>query len=426
MNQPKKLEKSFPKLSGVYLFKDRGGEVLYIGKALSLHNRVKSYFQNYHTDWKVKMLLDEYDDIDYILTNTETEALLLEAQLIQQYKPKFNVLLKQGQPFVYILFTNNETPTIELVRNKKKKGKYIGPFLQKQAARKTYNFLMRTFRLNKCNKKIENGCLDYHIGNCAGICKSDFDATDYAFRVQLAYNVLKNEHAEFEKNITEQIKKYTKILEFEKARNLHEYLQNIDIIFNTIQVRYRESKYATDIFVATTPKPYDTDTKESIADQLKEFLSFKTPVRTIDCFDISHSQGRHIVGSCIRFTDGEPEKHKFRRFKIKTLTDQNDYAALQEIVVRRYHDKHDIPDLIVIDGGKGQLSSVKKVLPNAPVISLAKREETLFGPQFPEGKKLDIQTDIGKLLIALRDYAHHFAISYHRLKKKKEITKQRQ
>ena len=422
MNQSiKKLEKSLPKLSGVYLFKNRQGEVLYIGKAVSLHHRVKSYFKNYHTDWKIKMLIDEYNDVGYILTNTEIEALLLEAQLIQQYKPKYNVLLKQGQPFVYILFTNDEIPKVKLVRNKKKKGKYIGPFLQKQPARKTYNFLMRTFRLNLCNKKIENGCLDYHISNCAGSCKSDFDVTDYTFRVQLTMNALKNNHDEFEQKITEQIQKYTNSLEFEKARNLHDYLQNIDIIFSTIQTHRRESKYATDIFVATTPTPYSDAAKDDLANQLKDFLKFKTPVRTIDCFDISHVQGKHIVGSCVRFTDGKPEKHKFRRFKIKTLTEQNDYAALQEIVSRRYRDTSNIPDLIVIDGGKGQLSSVQKILPTAPIVSLAKKEEILYGPQFLNGVKLDIQTDIGKLLIALRDYAHHFAISYHRLQRKKTI-----
>ena len=367
------------------------------------------------------MLIDEYNDVGYILTNTEIEALLLEAQLIQQYKPKYNVLLKQGQPFVYILFTNDGIPKVELVRNKKKKGNYIGPFLQKQPARKTYNFLMRTFRLNLCNKKIENGCLDYHIGNCAGSCKSDFDVTDYTFRVQLAINALKNNHDEFEQKITEQIQKYTNSLEFEKARNLHDYLQNIDIIFSTIQTHCRESKYATDIFVATTPTPYSDAVKDNLANQLKDFLKFKTPVRTIDCFDISHVQGKHIVGSCIRFTDGKPEKHKFRHFKIKTLTEQNDYAALQEIVSRRYRDTSNIPDLIVIDGGKGQLSSVQKVLPTAPIVSLAKKEEILYGPQFLNGVKLDIQTDTGKLLIALRDYAHHFAISYHRLQRKKNI-----
>ncbi len=415
----KKLEKSIPKLTGVYLFKDTAGTVIYIGKALNLHNRVSSYFQKYNTNWKIEQLIDEYADVDYILTPTETEALLLEAQLIVQYKPKFNVLLKQGQPFLYILFTKDEIPKVKLVRNKKEKGKYFGPFLQKMPARRAYRFIMRTFRLHVCNKKIEHGCLDYHIGNCAGTCKPDFNADDYRFRVNLAMDVLKNKHEDFAQKVKNQMKKYIDNLEFEKAQHINEYLQGLENIFRTIQTHFRESKFATDIFVATTPSPYAPTLHKNNSNDLKNFLSIATPVRTIDCFDISHFQGKQIVGSCVRFTDGQPEKHKFRRFKIKTLTDQNDCAALQEIVSRRYRDPADLPDLILIDGGKGQLNAVRAILPNAPCVSLAKREEILYGPQFPDGVHLDINTDVGKLLIALRDYAHHFAISYHRVARTK-------
>ena len=197
IKQIKKPETPPPKLTGVYLFKSATGDIIYIGKAKNLHSRVNSYFQKYATDWKVNQLLDEYDTIDYILTPTETESLLLEAQLVQQYKPKFNVLLKEGQPFLYILFTKEENPKVELVRNKKKKGTYFGPFLQKMPTRKAYKFLMQTFRLNCCNKKISNGCLDYHIGNCAGNCKPDFDTTDYRFRTNLAMDALKNNQDDF-------------------------------------------------------------------------------------------------------------------------------------------------------------------------------------------------------------------------------------
>lgn len=441
----KKLEKSIPKLTGVYLFKDAEDTFIYIGKAKNLHHRVNSYFQKYNTDWKIKQLIDEYADIDYILTPTETESLLLEAELVQKYKPKFNVLLKEGQPFLYILFipssftktsrdrhndsfghpskgTEDGFETIELVRNKKKKGTYFGPFLQKGPARKTFHFLMQTFNLNLCNKKIELGCLDYHIGNCAGNCKPNFDLTDYCFRLTLAREALKNNQNGFIQNIKDQMKKYSAEFAFEKSQRLHEYLQNVDTIFNTLNTHFSADKFATDIFVASTPRPYSSQVHATINHELQEFFSFKTPVRTIDCFDISHFQSSYLVGSCVRFTDGQPEKSMFRHFKIKTLTEQNDYAALQEIIGRRYKNKTDLPDLIVIDGGKGQLSAAYHVLPDAPIVSLAKREETMYGPQFPDGIVLDIKTNVGKLLIALRDYAHHFAISYHRLKRKKGLT----
>lgn len=418
----KKLEKSVPKLTGVYLFKDAQEAIIYIGKAKNLHHRVSSYFQKYSTDWKIKQLIDEYADVDYILTSTETESLLLEAELVQKYKPKFNVLLKEGQPFLYILFTPSEIPIVELVHNKKKKGTYFGPFLQKGPARKTYQFLMQTFRLNLCNKKIDLGCLDYHLGNCAGNCKKDFDMTDYIFRVDLAKKALKNNQEEFIQNIKDQMSLYSSSFAFEKAQRLNEYLQNVDTIFTTLNMHFSTDKFATDIFVASTPRPYTAQHDDNINIELQKFFGFTTPIRTIDCFDISHFQSSYLVGSCVRFTDGKPEKSMFRHFNIKTLTEQNDYAALQEIIQRRYKNKTDLPDLIVIDGGKGQLSAAYAVLPDAPMVSLAKREEIMYGPQFPEGIHLDVHTNVGKLLIALRDYAHHFAINYHRLKRKKGFT----
>lgn len=421
MNKIEKvLEKSIPKLTGIYLFKNKDGTILYIGKTLNLHHRVNSYFQKYSSDWKIEQLINEYDDIDYILTATETEALLLEAKLIMQYQPKFNRLLKEGQPFLYILFS---ATAIELVRNKKKKGTYFGPFLQKGPARKTYNFLVQTFRLSLCNRKIEQGCLDYHIGNCAGNCRADFDYNDYLFRLNLAADVLKNNHDDYTKKIEDQMKKYIENLEFEKAQHTHDYLKNIDIIFNTIEIHFTDRKFATDIFVATTPTPYAPLVSETINTDLQKFLGVSNPIRTIDCFDISHFQSSYLVGSCVRFTDGKPDKHMFRRFKIKSLEQQNDYAALQEIVQRRYKNKDDLPDLILIDGGKGQLHAIQTILPNALVTSLAKKEEIFYSPQFSNGIHLDIKTNIGKLLIALRDYAHHFAISYHRLKRSKGLQK---
>lgn len=416
---PKKHTKTIPKAAGVYYFKDKDGQVIYVGKAKSLAVRVNSYFQKGH-DWKVAALVEEYADIDYILTKNETEALLLEAQMVAEHKPKYNVLLVDGQPFLYILFTTNDPlPTIEVVRNKSKKGTYFGPFLHKRQARGVAQYLIETFRLKLCNKKIANGCLDYHLGRCAGSCMAQFDPSDYHFRIQLAMDVLRNNHKESLKNIKEKIKEYNKTLAFENSKRLNEYLTNLDTIFETIRTRFHEKKYEHDIFVATTPtavKPRDTALEE-----LSLFLNLPQQIKTIDCFDISHFQSSYLVGSCVRFSNGIPDKNNFRRFKIKTLQTQNDYAALQEIISRRYRDTAQIPDLVVIDGGKGQLSAAEAVLPNATIISLAKREETVFSNTLPEGKKLDIHTGVGQLLIAIRDYAHHFAISYHKLRRKKGI-----
>lgn len=412
--------KDLPNLPGVYLFKDANGQVIYIGKAKSLKKRVRSYFTN-TTDWKVEALVEEAHRVDHVLTNTETEALLLEAKLVQEYDPKFNVLLKTGQPFLYLFIPHEKLPQLKIVRSKAKKGVYFGPFIHKQQARSVHNFLISTFQLFYCNKKIENGCLDFHLGRCAGTCKSTFNKADYLFRILLVQDVLRQDHAAFLEKLTTKIKEHTAKMEFEKARNVNNYRENIEIIFATLAAKYSPQKYAFGVAAATfTMQPLDDYHKTAQA--LKELLQLDGLPETIDCFDISHFQSRSIVGSCVRFTNGKPDKNKFRRFKIKTLTKQNDYAALQEIVARRYKNPDNLPDIVLIDGGKGQRNAVLPLLLNTPCISLAKKEELLFTDFHKEGIPLSIKDNIGKLLIQLRDYAHHFAISYHRLTRHKENT----
>lgn len=408
-----------PEKAGVYLFKDHLKNIIYVGKAKSLKKRVRSYFQKTY-DWKISALLEEHECVDFILTKNETEALLLEAQLIKQHQPKYNVLLKSGQPFLYVLITNDNSPSVELVRNKKKKGTYFGPFLHKRQARSAYRYLMETFRLEKCTVNIEGGCLRYHIGICAGTCRADFNPQDYLFRIHLAQNLLKGNFKEAQQQITEHIKIAVKERKYEKAQHLHEYLQNLEAIFETLKTKFTETKYEKEMAVVTAPiARLHFQPDYSLAHKIQERLQLEKPISRIDCFDISHFQSNFIVGSCIRFTDGIPDKSYFRRFKIRTLTTQNDYAALQEIITRRYKNKGELPDLVLIDGGKGQLSAAQEVLKNVYIASLAKREETLFMDQFPHGILLHSTDDVGKLLISLRDYAHHFAISYHRLKRYK-------
>lgn len=419
----KTLTKIIPTLPGVYLFKNAQGEIVYIGKAKSLRSRIQSYFHKNPLDWKIEEIQREYADLDFIITHSETEAMLLEADLIQRYQPRLNTIFKTGQPFLYIRFTTSKKlPTMQIVRNKKHKGTHFGPFLHKRQARSAYEFLKRTFQLNTCNKSIENGCLDYHIGNCAGTCRSGFDPAEYQFRIELAKQVLRKRDKQFIAMIKEKIAKCNAQFAFEKSKHFAEYLDNVQIIFKTIATKFAPEKFTADIVAATTPTELVAQSYAHASADLEKLLGNANHIRTIDCFDISHFQSQSIVGSCVRFTDGKPDKHKFRRFKIKSLTQQNDYAALQEIVARRYKDRSDLPDLILIDGGKGQLSAITSIFPYAPIVSLAKREETLFAPHMKEGVRLDVKKDMGKLLIALRDYAHHFAISYHRLRRSKTAT----
>lgn len=410
--------KLLPKLPGIYIFKDKENNILYIGKAKCIRTRVNSYFQKNTKDWKVRSLLEEMDHIDHILTKNEEEAMLLEAQTIQEKQPKFNTLLKGGQPFIYFLFTNGNSEQIselKIVRNKKEKGTYVGPFLKKQEARKVCEFLIRTFKLKACNNKISTGCLNYHIGLCTGNCTNKFDLAEHNFRINLVIELLKGKKYEDLKILIQnEINSSNKELCFERARNLHEYLENLTKVIDVINTHFYENKFAKEVAYVSSDMSQQKIMPSYIGKALKDYLHLPKEPVTIDCFDISHFQSRHIVGACVRFTNGVPEKTKFRHFKIKSLVIQNDYAALQEIVQRRYKDTTELPDLILIDGGKGQLSAVKSLFPNTPFVSLAKKEEILFGTEFKEGLKLDVKTEEGKLLIALRDYAHHFAINYHR------------
>ena len=412
---------TLPSLPGVYIFKNTLQEIIYVGKAKLLKKRIDSYFAKYGKDWKIDALLDEHTNIEHIVTHSEQDALLLEAQLIKKNQPKYNVLLKTGQPFVYILFTRDQLPQVKIVRNKKSKGSYFGPFLHKKHAHKVYDYLLKTFQLTQCSKKISGGCLRYHLGLCTGNCKNSFNKDAYLFRIQLATNLLKNKYKQSLKELEIKIKEYSDNLEFEKAKHLNEYYQNLEVIFATLKAKFTDTKYEKEVFLATIPIWKKTEKDQSLAKKIQVTLNLSVAPVTIDCFDISHFQSRYIVGSCIRFEHGIPDKNNFRRFKIRTLTEQNDYAALQEIVTRRYKNKNNLPDLIVIDGGKGQLHAVRNVLPYALIVSLAKREERLFTPNNPEGIKLNQSSDVGKLFIGLRDYAHHFAISYHRNRRNKNF-----
>jgi excinuclease ABC subunit C len=407
-----------PKLPGVYLFKNSRGEIVYIGKAVNLQERVGTYFANYKTDWKIKALLDEYTTVDYIVTATEHDALILEAQLVQEHQPKFNRLLKEGNPFLYIRYTEKPVPTFSIVRTKKGQGIHLGPFINKIDARKTMHFMLHTFRLYRCNRTMANGCLQYHIGLCAGNCRADFDEFAYRTRAQLALHALCNERDAFLLYTKKAMQQAIAEFKFERAKHLHEYMQHIDVIFATLAKRTSWDAYIAEVTTVTVPLPVSTEDAIQTARALQTYVGGTKPISTIDCFDISHFQSRSMVGSCVRFTHGMPDKKAFRRFAIRSLETQNDYAALQEIIKRRYKAPDDIPDLVLIDGGIGQLHAAQMVLPNTLVAALAKREERLFCNAHPHGIILDPHDTVAKILLSLRDYTHHFAITYHRLKQR--------
>lgn len=403
MNQPKNLSKN----SGLYLFKNVFGEIIYIGKAKDIAKRVASYFTQ-KDNYKAELILVEASSIETITTQSETEALYLEAQLIKQYQPKFNVLLKDGNPFTFLCFSKEATPKLILTRTKEKKGTYFGPFLTKKQATGVYNFLLSTFQLKLCKQKIEQGCLEYHIGLCTGICKQNFDQDLYLFKLNLARQLLSKDSKTALKDLRKKITELAADLQFEQAQKLTNYKTDLEHITNIIEKL---------LSMPSKQKEINKEKKLQLLIDIRKRLKLKHIPYVIDCFDISHMQGTFIVGACIRYVHGKPEKKSFRRFKIKTLTDQNDYAALQEIVQRRYKAKDNYPNLIIVDGGVGQINAIKPFIGTAELVGLAKREETIITSNLSNFIKLDPQKAADALLLQVRDYTHHFAISYHRTKR---------
>ncbi len=425
--------KNFPKSSGVYFFKDASNAILYIGKAKNLKNRVGSYFSS--DDDKVIELLKQAVDIEIITTNNEIEALFLEAQLIKQHQPPFNRLLKAGNPYIYIFFSTDKIPTISTIRIKKKKGDYFGPFLTKKDALFVVEYLKKSLQLNICNKKIESGCLQYHINICAGSCKKDFDENYYKFRLNIARQILDNNYEEVIKQLATEIEINNKNLNFERSAHLAKYQHHLTAIIETLKTLHitKFTNLATFAKNYRLHKGYSEDqiiyNKKDVSNidllsEIKRRLGLKKIPYTIDCFDISHMQSQSIVGSSIRFLNGKPDKKNFRHFGITSLIQQNDCAALAEIVARRYKKIENYPDLIIIDGGIGQLNATKNLAGPAEIISIAKGDnrkvgaETIFFPDQEKTIGVDIHQASDRLLLEIRDYAHHFAISYHRKKQK--------
>jgi excinuclease ABC subunit C len=414
---------NYPSSSGVYFFKDINNNILYIGKAKNLKNRIGSYF--FSSDHKVIELLKVATDIEFITTNNEIEALFLEAQLIKQHQPPFNRLLKAGNPYIYIWFSTEKIPTISIVRIKKKNGEYFGPFLTKRDAQIVVEYLKKSLQLNICNKKIESGCLQYHINICSGSCKSDFDLASYTARLDIARQILDNKYEQAIKLLDDEITTSNAHLNFERSAHLATYQQHLQAIISVLKTLQTSKLTTLTHFADHSSNAHQSKSLDSnieLLSALKKRLGLKKIPYTIDCFDISHMQSQSMVGSCVRFLNGKPDKKNFRHFTIKSITEQNDYAALVEIVTRRYKKPENLPDLIIIDGGKGQLNATKHLAGSAEIISIAKGDnrkvgaETIFFPEQEKTTGVDIHQDTDRLLLEIRDYAHHFAISFHRKK----------
>ncbi len=537
----KQTLKLLPSLPGCYIYYNKDGEVIYVGKAKILKRRVMSYFNRKHDSIKVSVLVSQIERLEYIITNTEVEALILESHLIKKYKPRYNILLKDDKKYPYFLITDEDFPRISIVRKKNmnpEKGRYYGPYTDIRAMHATLDFLKKIFPLKQCKtpKFKDRPCLYYQIGRCMAPCQNLVTSEEYKNIVKQAELFLSGKQTELMKQLKEQMQKYSDSLQFEKAAKLRDSYNDLQKTLEKQKVVYENTKLNEDVisllsddgifaivilmiregrlidkkdfvyevededraeFFATFFKEYYSGLKlefpdkivsneleaigekalyeewleilaqkkvkisygksaqgkelQMLADKnanvvlgnakiakmskirddfneigsyLAEKLQLKNFPYRMECYDISHIQGTNTVASMVTFINGVKKASEYRKFKINSTEGKpDDFLSMKEVLTRRLshlgEKKWEKPDLIIIDGGKGQLSSVMQIIEELgvtgiDVVSLAKRNEEVFLPNQSEPVILPRNSSALFLFQRIRDEAHRFAITFHR------------
>lgn len=535
---------SLPDLPGVYLMKDASGEVIYVGKALSLRKRVRQYFQSSkNLTPKTRTLVSHIEDLEYIVTDTEVNALVLEANLIKKYRPRYNVRLKDDKRYPYVKVTvNSRYPRIFLTRRRLMDGAlYFGPYTNSSAIKKTLDIISQVFRIRRCrqplNEKKTRPCLDYHIKRCYAPCAGKIDQKEYLENVQEAIKFLKGETSGLVKELEERMQDLASKQEYEAAAQVRDQLEAVkvlsqqqiatsgtddrdiiaavkdgdtvyvqifyvrhgnmvgradlamgyteeirlpDVISHFMKQYYLDAPIPTEILVQCDIPDHDLITSwfkqrsgrevhiivpqrgdkkkmldmalmnaemtmqanrlkavaasgsmESLKD-LQSLLSLPSLPLYIEGFDISNISGTDAVGSVVVFENGKPSNNKYRQHNIRTVKGIDDFAMIGEVVRRRYsrlkEEKIPYPDLILIDGGPGQLSAAKDSLDelglDIPIIGLAKRFEHIITTKKGQGEVIVLphSSPALKLLMHVRDEAHRFAVSSHRRRRSARLT----
>ncbi|MBU0573469.1 MAG: excinuclease ABC subunit UvrC [Candidatus Margulisbacteria bacterium] len=406
----------FPDQPGVYFFKDKAGEIIYIGKAKSLKRRIASYFNRPADSPKLQALLDHLHSIEFICTATELEALLLENRLIKKHQPKYNIMLRDDKNYPYIKLTmQEEWPRLLMVRQKLDDGAlYFGRY-DAGGIKETIRLIKKFFPIRWCKsspmRTREQPCLQYHIKHCLGPCIGKISQQEYRNLCKAIASLLSGRMSD----VTEALKK-----EMDAAAGAHKYE-----LAAKLRDQINKLERVTRTRPRWVPRRIVRQAQNSLL-ELKDTLHLpKIPFR-VEAFDVSNIQGEDCVASMVVFENGEPKKKDYRRFKIRGTEGPNDAAAINEVVKRRYtktlKDKLPLPDLILIDGGKPQVNAAKRALPHdIPIFGLAKKEELLFAPHKSRPIRLPLESPALLLLRAARDEAHRFAITYHRAKRKKSL-----
>ncbi|MCX5797738.1 MAG: excinuclease ABC subunit UvrC [Elusimicrobia bacterium] len=421
-----------PHACGVYLMRDARGVILYIGKAKDLFKRVAQYFNPNKPDLKNSYLAPLIRAIDYVPCGSEREALLLERRLIREHQPFFNAMWKDDKSYPYVKITVQEDfPRILLTRRKVKDGaRYFGPYPMVAPIKGLLDHLWKRkfFPLRPCrwdfgmdkplDKRTLHSCLYYHTKDCPAPCAGHISRQDYGRVVQDAVLFFSGRHADLRRRFESEMREAAKNLEYERAARLRDNLSALDQISERVRVRA----------VAAGDLAQPIAASRSVTD-LQAALGLSAAPFHIECFDVSHFQGRQLVAAMVCFQGGEPHKDHYRRFRLREVSGIDDFASIAEAVRRRYgrlqREGEDMPDLILIDGGKGQLAAalneLKELKLRIPAAALAKRIEEVFLPGKPEALILDKSRPALRLLQRLRDEAHRFGVKYHRLLRGKAL-----
>ncbi|TSC86052.1 MAG: Uncharacterized protein G01um10147_990 [Microgenomates group bacterium Gr01-1014_7] len=405
---PAFLDKAaIPHKPGVYIFKDKAGRVIYVGKAIDLYHRVASYFVSHPRGGLASHLRNEIEDIETIIVESELEALILEANLIKKFLPRYNVRLVDDKDYLYIKFTKEDFSKVITARKHELKGalKYFGPFPSSRTVRDTLKSLRKVFPW--CQGANKRACFYYHIGQCPGACVNEISQKDYRKNIFRLVKLLEGKKEKLLEDLIKEMTQYSNSQNFEGAGRLKKIITGIQYL---TQLNRTKSYLENPNFLE--------DQKNLALLELKKALNLKEIPYRIEGYDISNIQGKEATGSMVVLTNGEIDKTQYRKFKIHITGKPNDVAMHKEMMSRRMkHPEWPLPDLIIIDGGLGQVNAVAPIIHNTyynlPIYGLAKRMEWLYAP---DGSiiKLARKNPALHLLQKLRDESHRFAVAYHR------------
>lgn len=533
--------KTLPNEPGVYQYFDKNEVIIYIGKAKNLKKRVSSYFSKTHEYGKTKVLVTKIASIKHIVVETETDALLLENNLIKKHKPRYNILLKDDKTYPWICIKKERFPRVFMTRRVVKDGsEYFGPYTSIKTVRVLLDLIKELYPLRTCtydlsHQNINEGkykvCLEYHLKNCKGACENLETEAHYEHSIKEIRNIIKGNFKESLEKFQEMMFGFAEKMEFEEAQKIKEKLKllgnyqskstiinpainNVDVfsiisdethgyanflkIANgaiiqshtteikkkldetdkellelfIIEIRQRFNSISPEIYVpfkvnvgenlkVTIPKLGDKKSIVALSErnakyyrqeqfkqtqivdperhvkrimgQMKKDLRLHVEPRHIECFDNSNIQGTHPVAACVVFRDGKPSKKEYRHYNIKTVVGPDDFGSMEEVIFRRYkrllEEEQTLPQLIIVDGGKGQLSSGLKALEDLglrgkiAIIGIAKRLEEIYYPGDPIPMYLDKKSETLKITQYLRNEAHRFGITFHRNKRSKSAIK---